>query len=87
MYALRLLYQRHRKLAPFAGAMVALFFVTLITTMPMPRADALETNASAPDPVRIEPVPAGDLAVLMSEDRLETLGDGELAFIPTRGAF
>lgn len=88
MYALRVLYQRHRKLAPWVGAMVALFFVTLITTMPVPQADASPTNVARPAPtVPVRVVPAGDLAVLLGDEGLEKAGEATLAFEPSRGAF
>jgi hypothetical protein len=88
MYALRLVYQRHRKLAPWAGAMVALFLVTLITTMPVPRAGAAPAKLSIPtSPVPVQPIPAGNLAVLLGHQGLETAGEATLAFEPSKAAF
>lgn len=88
MYALRLMYQRHRKLAPWVGAMVALFFVTLITTMPVPRAGAAQVKPSIPAPAATaQIVPAGDLAVLLGHEGLEKAGEATLAFEPSKGAF
>jgi hypothetical protein len=88
MYALRLAYQRHRKLAPWVGAMVALFFVTLITTMPVPRAGAAQAKVSVPvAAIPVEVVPAGNLAVLLGREGLEQAGEATLAFEPSKGAF
>ncbi|HWA19827.1 MAG TPA: hypothetical protein VG757_12600 [Devosia sp.] len=88
MYALRLVYQRHRKLAPWVGAMVALFFVTLIATMPVPHVEAAAPSALPPSvPAVVKPLPAGQLAGLLSQERFEDAGESTLAFVPSADAF
>ena len=83
MYALRIAYQRHRKLLPHIGAGVALFFATLLITMPMPAAlpDAAPAPASELQPAVV--TKAGALSPLLVSHPMEE--QARFAFAPAQG--
>ena len=82
MFALRIAYQRHRRLVPAVVAGVVLFFATLLVTMPTPGMAVTQTQ---PVPVvrSVSISKAGALGPLLASHPMEE--QVGLSFAPAQG--